>query len=443
MADRNSKHYGRQGAVAAVTLLACLSAFAVELGPRVDRPPANETPTEQARSVPPLRLAIPVLDPGIPSDQEKQYQQGVWPELRNAESVRIAVQLKDEIAKRNTFRDVVVTPDASASADFYLLARIDQSNGEDLKLRWRLMDATQAIRLPRNCARGSKCWRKDSHRLWNGWHDVHDAAESDPFHPLYAAIADRVHQEMAALADKHERQVQKNRRLAAKGRATKQSELEGAVATRSVVFAAFFAPELYGDAFERKDNRLRLTYLPAQDGDDWARIESFRARDERFAVLISDQYAELAKEMHKTYSDWQKDNFPLAREARLARREATWSAIAGAVGAAGAVAAAADEGNPHSKETAAVLAAASTVAIVNSVSERKKLAALRTQINEIGATVQGSLKPMVVATQDRTVTLTGTAHEQFAQWRELLQEIYDNTANDVEAVQFVASGVGA
>lgn len=433
---RTSKHRGIHAVVVALAMLSYLAAPAVELGPRAE--PPGETRNEQEHlPLPPLRLAIPLLDPGVPSSEEKRYRQGIWPELRNAESVRIAVKLKEEIAKRNTFREVVVTPDASASADFYLLVRIDQSNAEDLKLRWRLMDATQAFRIPGGCTGASNCWRRASHRIWNGWHDVHDSVERDPFVPLYGEIADRVHREMVDLARRHEHRVQKNRRLAAKGRATKQSELEAATTTRSVLFAAFFAPDLYGDAVERKRGRVRLAYLPAQNGDDWARIESIRARDERFAELLSDQYEELAEQMHKTYAQWQQDNFPLAREARLARREATWSAVAGAIGAAGAVAAAADEGNPHSKETAAVLAAASAAAIANSVIERKKLDALRDQINEIGATAQGSLKPMVVATRDRTVTLTGTAREQFQQWRALLQEIYVNTANDLEAVRFV------
>ena len=354
-----------------LALVASMSSFAaVTLGPRADNPPTPETAEAPASDGPALRLAIPVFDPGIPSNQEEQVKKRIWPALRNAESVRVAIKLKEAIDSRGTFRDVIVTPDGSASADFYLLGRIEASNGEDLRLRWRLMDATQTLQIAA---------RTDKLRLWNGWHDVNDAADTDPFSQLYAGIADRIHRKVADLRGKHKRQAEKNRALVAKGRSPKLSALETAVTTRSVVFAAYFAPDLYDDALKEERGRVKLSYLPAQDGDEWARIESISVRDERFAVLVSDQYAALAAQMQKSYTDWQKDNFPLAREARLARREATWSAVAGVLGAVGAVAAATDD--ETSDGTAAALAVASAAAIANSVAERKKADACSDQRN--------------------------------------------------------------
>lgn len=407
-------------------LLVALSVSGVTLGPR-----AHDTSTERAREAPEadapsLRLAIPLLDAGVPEDKEEQFDRRIWPELRNAESVRIAVKLKEAIEALGTFPEVIVSPDTSASADFYLLARIEASNGEDLRLGWRLMDAAQRSWIPSACP--PRCWRTTKYRLWEGWHDAHDAEHEDPFAPLYTEVAGDVHRAIALLRKKDRRT-----------HPSRLSDLDRATTTRAVVFASFFSPELYGDAvIQHPRGFLELDHLPARDSDDWARIESIRARDERFAMLVSDQYLGLAAQMQKTYSDWQKDNFPLAREARLARREATLSAVLGGIAAAGAVAAAVDGGNP--KDTSAVLAAAGAVAIANSVSERKKAEAMHAQINEIGATVHGALKPMVVATRHRTVTLTGTAREQFLQWRELLRDLYENTLTDIEAVQFAPSG---
>ncbi len=429
-----------KAAVAASALIATIATTAVTLGPRAPEPTKRDTPQARQLDAPPLRLAIPLLNTGVPSRQEEQVKRRIWPELRNAESVRIAVKLKDAIERRGTFDNVVVSPDTSTSADFYLLARIRLSNGEDLNLSWLLMDATQTAWLPSGCDGSSKCWRREHHRVWDGWHDVNSAAAKDPFDPLYAKVADQIHRKLADLKRRHERQQKRNKQLIAKRRSPKLSELDAAAHMRDIVFAAYFAPDVYGDAFKEQRGRLKLAYLPSQDDDDWTRIESIRARDERFATLVSEQYDGLAEQMHKPYSDWQTDNFSLAREARLARREATWSAVAGAIGAAGAVAAAADEGNPNSKEAAAVLAAASAAAIANSVRERRKAGAIHDQINEIGATVQGALQPLVVETQERTVTLTGTAQDQFLQWRALLQELYANTATDIEAVRFAGDG---
>ena len=424
---------------AVVAIFAATSASAVTLGPRAEDPPPRAAEERPALDVPPLRLAIPVLATGVPRSEEEQFKKRIWPELRNAESVRIAVKLKEAIDARRTFQDVVVTPDASVSADFYLLGRIAASNAEDLEVRWSLVDATQTYQIPR-CSGGKACRRTDKYRLWDGWHDVNDSAQKDPFGPFYAEIADRIHRKIAELAAQHAKQAARNRRQAAAGRRTKLSTIDAIVNTRSLVFAAYFAPDLYGDAVKERRGRLTLDYLPTQEGDDWARVESIRARDERFAVLLSENYASFVADMHDPYSQWQKDNFPFARDARLARREATLSAVAGAIGAAGAVAAAADEGNPNSKGIATVLGAGAAAAIVNSVHERRKASAMHDRINELGASVQGALKPVVVATRERTVTLSGTAREQFQQWRALMREMYANTANDIEAVQFADAG---
>ena len=420
----------------ALAVLGTLSVTAIELGPRVNQTAPGETPKDPTLDTMALRLAIPVLNPGIPSSQEEQYKQGIWPELRNAEAMRIAVKLHEHIAQRGTFRDVVVSPGTSVSADFYLLAQIEESNGEDLKLRWSLVDATQTYRIPGRCRR-STCWKTEDHRVWDGWHETNNVTEADPYEPLYAKIADQVHSTMADLARKHESQMEKNRR-SKEGAGGKLSELQAAKAARSVVFAAYFAPDIYGDAITEKRGRLQLAYLPSQDGDEWTRIEALQVRDERFAVLVSDQYQDFAERMHKPYGEWQKESFPLAREARLARREATLSGIGGALSLIGAAAA----GKEGEDDAAAVLAVAGAAAIANSVGEGKKASAMQTEINELGATAQIALKPMVIATRDRTVTLTGTAHEQFTQWRTLLSDLYTNMSSDIEAVQFAEDGGG-
>ena len=426
-----------------VFLLACLgpaSALAVELGPRAapeDTFEGMEETEESVAGVPPLRLAIPVLDPRIPETEKERYDRGIWPALRKAEAVRIAIKLQQAINARGTFADVVVSPDAATSADFYLLGRIEQSNAEDLEIRYALLDATQRTWIPGRCGKSGKCWQRAKHRLWEGWHEAHDAMATDPFHTVYDDIAARVDAKLDELRAKHDRQVSKNEDLVAKGRSPRLSDLETAAAMRSIVFAAYFAPDVYGDAVEERRGRLRLAYLPALDGGDWSRIEAIRARDERFGNLLTERYGELAVGMQTAYAGWQKDVFPLARAARLARREATWSTVAGVIAGVGAAAAATDGDNT---EAAVGLAGTSAVAIMNSIHESRKAKALLAEFNEIGASVQGALKPLVVETAEKAVTLTGTAQEQFTQWRGLLAEIYTNTAVDIDAVQFVDAG---
>ena len=63
-------------------------------------------------------------------------------------------------------------------------------------------------------------------------------------------------------------------------------------------------------------------------------------------------------------------------------------------------------------------------------------------LNEIGRSLQAELTPSVVEMRESTVTLRGTAREQFQQWRSLLREIYANDAEDFEAVNVVAADAG-
>ena len=88
-----------------VVLLLTQASSGVSVGPRVGPVAApqsldveNEEEFFRSRmNIPQLRLAIPVLDPGIPESTKKQEEEGIWPELRKAEAVRCAFKLKQWI----------------------------------------------------------------------------------------------------------------------------------------------------------------------------------------------------------------------------------------------------------------------------------------------------------------------------------------------------------
>jgi hypothetical protein len=45
-------------------------------------------------------------------------------------------------------------------------------------------------------------------------------------------------------------------------------------------------------------------------------------------------------------------------------------------------------------------------------------------LQELGESLENEVAPRVIDLQDRTITLTGTVEEQYAQWREILADIY-------------------
>ena len=406
----------------------------VELGPRIER----EVAVQEARAaprpvldIPPLRLAIPILDPGLPENQAVWEDRGIWPELRRAEGVRSAERLAEAIRNLGHFESVIVVPDTSVSADLYLLGEIAASNGEDLKIRYRLLDAT------------GKTWIRNKtakHRVEVGWHENNTDRQADPFATLYVAIATDVEKSLIAQARRHAATAKQNAKRVARGKSPTMSELEKVPLTRDLVLASYFAPDRYGDTLKDSGGRVKVQYVPYAEDEDWTRIESVRARDQAFSKRLSDEYAAFADQMQGSYALWQQDSFPYAREQRILKERAMAQGILGALAAVATVAAAAD-GNVGTLPTVAA-GVASTALIVSSFRTNNKRKDQVRQLNELGRSVQAELAPSVVEMRESTVTLRGTAREQFQQWRNLLRDLYANDTEDFDAVTVVGADAG-
>ena len=413
-------------------LLCCAlpwAAYSQAPGPKVPQPSAA---TQQAPlDIPALRIAVPVLNPGLPKDETTWEKKRIWPELRRAEAVHSAHRIKEALLALNQFQSAIVSPDANVSADLYLLGEILASNGEDLKIRFRLLDATGALWIQPSIA---------SHRLPEGWHRNNQQRKARPFDRVYNAIAAAVERSLLRKAKQHAATVRRNAQLAARGKAPKLSELEKASAVRRLVLARFFAPELYGDALRESGSRIRLNYLPDMSGAEWSDIESLSARDDVFSMRLSQHYDQFAAKMQSSYALWQQDSAPVAREERILQGRATSRAILGILGAAATIAAA-----EKGAGAAAVVAGSAVSAglIFSSFRNNAKRKDQVAELNELGRTAQSSLAPQVVELEDATFTLTGTAQEQFQQWRRLLQDLYPSNAEDFEAVQIADAGLQA
>lgn len=416
-----------QGARLLAALLCCALPWLAEAqapGPKQPSPAAQQASLD----IPPLRIAVPLLDPGLPKNESSWAKKGVWPELRRAESVHSAHKIKEALLALNRFESAIVSADAKVSADLYLMGEILASNGEDLKIRFRLVDATGAVWIQPSTA---------SWRLPEGWHDNNQQRNAEPFDRVYKAIAAAVERSLERKARQHADRVRRNAQLVAQGKAPKLSELERVAVTRRLVLARFFAPELYGAALRESRSRIQLNYLPELSGAEWSDIESLAARDDAFSLRLSEHYDQFAAKMQSAYALWQRDSAPAAREKRIRQGRAVAQGIIGALAAVATVAAA-----EKGAGTAAVLAgtAASAALIFSSFRNNAKRKDQVAELNELGRTVQSSLAPQVVELEQTTVTLTGTAQEQFQQWRQLLRELYPNNADDAEAVQIADAG---
>ena len=62
-------------------------------------------------------------------------------------------------------------------------------------------------------------------------------------------------------------------------------------------------------------------------------------------------------------------------------------------------------------------------------------------LKQLGDSFQAEVAPMVVDVEGRTLQLKGSAEEQYAEWRRLLKELYENETGLPAATSSTAAGV--
>lgn len=419
--------------ISAACLLAALShTSAVHSAPPGPKPPGAAAPPSPPRQaarptydIPPLTIAVPVFDPGLPRNPAIWDEKGIWPELRKAEAVRAASSARSALRRLNRFNAVLITPDDSVSADLYLLGGIRESNGEDFSVSFDLVDATGSKWL-----RGVKVGARRPER------ELHMPVTlgDDPFSSVWAEVAQRVDDALGVKARRHAREHRRNAGRERKDKPAQLTDLERVAAVRDLAFAGHFSPGEYGSALQYGRSRIRLVALPLMSGESWRAIEAVQARDDQFNARLTAHYEDFADRMAADYALWQADAFPVAHERRK-RREAAVAQGIGALLLAGVAAGASDDLGVLGTTAAAVSAGALAMASFRSNEARRNEAR---RLNELGASVNAAIAPMNVEMDGRQETLTGAAHEQFAQWRQLLKVLYVSAAGGPDAVRRIS-----
>lgn len=428
--------------VAGLAILVVLTGSAVAQGVKVGPQPVPQQPAnvdvtdtkgfiKTRMNIPSLRLAIPVLDPGIPLSSKEQHDNGIWPELRKSESVWTAFKLKEWMHRYNQFDEVIVSADSSVSADVYLIAKILKSDGETMTIEYSVIDATGSV------------WfddETDSHRVEIGWHQRNEGSDKDPFDPLYNKVAETVYEALKDRGKAHVKNLERSSR-SSRSQGSSLSDLERIELTRDLAFARFLSPDEFGDSIVASNGRYQIQYIPTKDGSDWARIESIQTREDAFVDVVEKYYTEFVDKIGDEYRQWQHDSFPIAREIRIAKRNRAIQGVAGTVLLVASVAAAHDgaaaDGDGSAELGTKVGAAIGSSLLVSSFVQNERRKAAVDEINELGGSLHNSLKPTRVDLNGKVVTLSGTVHDQFTQWRAMLTEMYE-TSSDVDAITILA-----
>lgn len=355
-----------------------------------------------------LDVGIAILDPGL-SEDESPAEEGVFPELRAAEARYIPYALKMTLEGTGNWGAVRVLP-AGASMDLIVGGEILASDGEVLTVNIRVRDATGRIWLDKQYTHtASKFSYSDPH-----------LADEDPFQDIYNLIA--------------------NDMLDARNRLS-PTDFQHIRATSELRFAADISPDIFADYLsETEQGQYVANRLPADDDPMMGRVRKIRDRDEMLADTLNEHYAAFYRDMEQPYRDWRNSSYEEVRTLRELRSSARKQKLLGAAAAVvGVVGLTQSDSNLGQALGAGSVAAGA--AVFKEGMDRSAEAEIHVEaIRELGSSFEAQIAPMVVEVEGRTLTLSGSAEDQYEEWRRLLRKIH---ATETGFVGTDEEGLGA
>ncbi len=362
---------------------------------------SNVVPVTQTG--PKLDVVIPVFDPGLSEKAENYEEEGVWPELRRAEANRFAYKMKQALDATGAFGAVRVSPDSKTTGDLYVIGAIQESDGEDVKIKLSVTDIS------------GKTWfdRQFSHSVSEGFYKNYRKQGNDPYDPLFEEAANEIVEELndQKAADLHElKQIAQLR------------------------FGASFNAETFNQYMDTSGRYYEVVALPSDNDPMLERVNAIRVREQLFVDNLQTNYASFNSQMEDSYLKWQEASFTEKKLRQEAQTKGLLKAIGGVllIGLAVATANNSSNGSFATDTASAAATVASGVAgawmLSSSFQSFEEAKFHKESIDELGESVNMEMAPQVVSFEEETVQLTGNVQEQYQQWREFLQRIYEQEA---------------
>lgn len=336
-----------------------------------------------------LDIGIQTFEPDIESRPEEALN---FSDIRRAESVWVAEQLKRTLQETEAWGVVRVIPDDRVIMDLKLSGRILQSDGETLKLAVVAEDAS------------GKVWiDKTYEQVVSEYAYAPEQSDQEAFQGIYNQISNDLLDQLQGMESRDRLALRK---------------------ITSIKFARSFSPEAFGDYLvEDDEGQWQIDRLPAQNDPMLQRVERIRTRDELFVDVLQDYYRNFTARMDEPYQVWREQSYRQTTIIRELEKSARARKIGGWMALIGGVAAQFEE-NDMARLMGQV-AIYGGVEHIRSGYQRQDEAALHIQtLSELGQSLESELEPSIIELQDRTVTLAGTVRDQYEEWRDILRNIY-------------------
>ena len=348
-----------------------------------------------------LDVGVSVFDPGI-DEIEKRDEETTNHEIRVAESRYAPFLLAETLQRSANWGIVRLMPNNESPMDVIINGTILQSDGEAMQIRIAVTDSS-----------GREWYTKVYSELISQFsYEPSQRQQADPFQVIYNKISND-------LLEYRKRNL------------TNQQIVE--VRTISeLLFARRFSPEVF-DSYLTTDRQgnLAITALPAETDPVLQRVRDIRERDFMFIDTVQDYYATYVRQMRLPYDTWRALSYDETIELRELRASANRRFVAGAAAVLGGLAAATSGGN-YATQTGGAIGVGAGAYLIKSGFDKRVEAKLHSDaLEELGESLENEVAPRVFSLDDRTITLTGSVEEQYAQWKDVLADIYASEVGDI------------
>jgi hypothetical protein len=381
--------------VALVSLSGCVSQTV-----KTTKIPAIQTPTAAIPNEQLLDVSIAIFDPGL--DIESDGDIPVFPEVRQSEARYMPQVLMSAMQDSGAWGAVRVVPSEDQLTDLMISGKILRSDGKNLALEITAVDAT------------NRYWI--DHRVYKAEASRYAySTTTRSTHDAFQAVYNRIANDLLQSYDKL-------------GPAT-------LVRVRQVAemrFAERFASEAFEDYVIYEDGRYQLQKLPAEGDPMLERVRKIRARDHLYVDTLQTYYEQFGGQMQAPYQEWRKLTYEEAMALEEVRAEAASDLFIGGLSVLAGIYAAA-EGNDAVTRTAGNVAIMGGAYMVKSGLDKRNEAAIHVEaLEELGGSLEAEITPQIIQLDDQTITLTGNVQDQYAQWRALLDDIYESEIGSLD-----------
>ena len=323
--------------------------------------------------------------------------------IREAEGRYMPTVLKQTLSHSGQWGDIRILAEIDPSAEVLVLGDIIESNGHTLQLNIHVQDASGQLWFEREYTEyiGENVFGENS------------LGVNDPFQGIYTRIANDI------LTYRQQ-----------------NIHLEKAIELQHIAdmhFATYLAPVIFSQYIEKtEDNTFNLIGLPDTGDPYLLRVQKIQVRDSMFHEVMQQYYTNYARDLAEIYYRWRFEDYRERKHIAEQKKSRAGNLIYGTLMlGTGAVLAIGDNFNKWQRLASTIIAGVGGEMVSKGLDGFNVSTAL---LEETAASFGETATTQVINLDDRTISLTGTVQDQYRQWRDLLETMYQ-VETEIEPVE--------